>query len=130
MGPVELRDTQHDRPQATGNINHVQIQISTKVVKYPEKHLLKGHRDLTTRSKSRATRALEKSVTVGKLQLLWDSKPAIPMAHDFSQAEAPPDGSWDEAGSPEPQSGDRPALVWVTVLPCVTSVQTDDEGRS
>ncbi|KAK7149292.1 hypothetical protein R3I94_008807 [Phoxinus phoxinus] len=80
-----------------------------------------------TRSRSRATRAFEKSVTVGKLQLLWDSKPAIPMAHDFSQAEAPPDGSWDEAGSPEPQSEDRPALVWVTVLPCVTPVQTDDE---
>ncbi|XDV30275.1 hypothetical protein PO909_033227 [Leuciscus waleckii] len=78
--------------------------VCGKVVKYPEKHLLKGHRDLTTRSRSRAVRALERSVTVGKLLLLWDSKPAIPMVHDFSQAEAPP-----EAGSPEPQAEDRPA---------------------
>ncbi|CAM4688488.1 unnamed protein product [Leuciscus chuanchicus] len=53
-----------------------------------------------TRSRSRAVRALERSV---KLLLLWDSKPAIPMVHDFSQAEAPP-----EAGSPEPQAEDRP----------------------
>ncbi|XP_077065692.1 uncharacterized protein LOC143718558 [Siphateles boraxobius] len=66
-----------------------------------------------------AVRALEKSVTVGKLQLLWDSMPAIPMVLDFSQAEAPPDASRDEAGSPEP------ALVWVS-LPQVTPAQTEE----
>ncbi|XP_039505739.1 uncharacterized protein LOC120461566 [Pimephales promelas] len=69
-----------------------------KVVRYPEKHLLKGHRDLTTSSRLRVVRALEKSVTVGKLQALRLSNPAVPMVPDFSQA----DGSPAEARSLEP----------------------------
>lgn len=43
-----------------------------------------------TRSRLRAVRALERSVTMWKLQLLLDSNPAIPMVHDFSQAEDRP----------------------------------------
>ncbi|CAM4733352.1 unnamed protein product [Leuciscus chuanchicus] len=93
---------------------NVACPLCGKVVKYPEKHLLKGHRDLTTRSRSKAVRALEKSVTMVKLQLLWDSKPAVPMAPDFSQAEAPADAAGDEASSLEPVSVDRPAPVWVS----------------
>ncbi|KAK7156853.1 hypothetical protein R3I94_006789 [Phoxinus phoxinus] len=37
---------------------------------------------------------MEKSVTVGKLRLLWQSQPAVLMVLDFSQA------------------GERPAQVW------------------
>ncbi|CAM4570331.1 unnamed protein product [Leuciscus chuanchicus] len=78
---------------------NVACPLCGKVVKYPGKTPAERAPGLDVmffimfQTRSRSVRALERSVTLGKLQCLRDSDPAIPMVHDFSQAE------------------DRPALV-------------------
>ncbi|ROL48095.1 hypothetical protein DPX16_2677 [Anabarilius grahami] len=62
-----------------------------KLMKYPERHLESGHRGMSESSRSDPVRSLERSVTAGKLRILRDSEPAIPLVPDFSQHEAPPD---------------------------------------
>ncbi|KAK9977122.1 hypothetical protein ABG768_018943 [Culter alburnus] len=61
-----------------------------KLVKYPESHLEKGHRGMSESSRSETVRSLERSVTAGKLKILRDTNPAMPLVPDFSQPEAPP----------------------------------------
>lgn len=64
---------------------------------------------------SKTVRSLERSVTAGKLKILRDSEPAIPLVADFSQPEAPPD-AWPNielrrAGALTPQVLASPATA-------------------
>ncbi|KAK9963910.1 hypothetical protein ABG768_005129 [Culter alburnus] len=79
-----------------------------KLVKYPESHLEKGHRGMSESSRSATVRSLERSVTAGKLKILRDSEPAIPLVPDFSQHEAPPNVQLPRVMAVPPQEAASP----------------------
>ncbi|KAK9976741.1 hypothetical protein ABG768_021944, partial [Culter alburnus] len=62
-------------------------------------------------SRSKTVRSLERSVTAGKLKILRDSEPAIPLVPDFSQPEAPPDVQLLRVAALPPQEAVSPTTA-------------------